>query len=82
MSLSLLTSCIAAQPALAGHVLGGAWIASDLPPDRMAWPQQCLRTPVLGPQSLVQERWVLQTALPLHAGKSEGIAWRLSLIHI
>ena len=76
MSLSLLTSCMPAQPAPAGHVLGGAWIGTDLPPDRAAWPQQCLRTPVLGPQALMQECWVLQAALPLHAGESEGIAWR------
>lgn len=76
MSLSLLTSFAPTGSVPAGHTLGGSWIGAELPPERAAWPQQCLRAPVLAPQALAQECWVSQTALPLHAGQSEGIAWR------
>lgn len=76
MSLSLLTSCLPTLAADGAAVLGGAWVGAELPEARAAWPQQCLQTPVLAPHPLSQECWVLQGALPLRSGISEGIAWR------
>lgn len=76
MSLSLLTSCVSALSVSGERVLGGAWIGAGVPHTPAAWPQQSLATQVLDPGHLVQDLWVLDAGVPLHAGMTEGIAWR------